>query len=83
MGYPSVRDGLIDREDWSSRSEYTGYNSKIMPEIAHQIREIAASTPPDGKKKWSSRMLCAEVEKRGILEHIVSSTVCKILREEV
>ena len=23
MGYPSVRDGLIDREDWSSRSEYT------------------------------------------------------------
>ena len=26
MGYPSVRDGLIDREDWSSRSEYTGTN---------------------------------------------------------
>jgi len=23
VGYPSVRDGLIDREDWSSRSEYT------------------------------------------------------------
>ena len=59
----------------------SGYNSKITEDVARQIREIAASTPPEGKKKWSSRMICAEAERRGIIEHIVSSTVCKILRE--
>ena len=59
----------------------SGYNSKITPEVERQIREIAASTPPAGKKKWSSRMICAEAEKRGIVDHIVSSTVCTILRE--
>lgn len=73
--------GGVEAAVYRKQRTCAGYNSKITPEIARQIREIAASTPPDGKKKWSSRMICAEVEKRGILEHIVSSTVCKILRE--
>ena len=60
----------------------THYNSKITEDVVRQIKEIAASTPPEGKKKWSSRMICAEAERRGIVDHIVSSTVCKILREK-
>ena len=73
--------GGVEAAVYRNQTTCAGYNSKITPEIARQRREIAASTPPDGKKKWSSRMICVEVEKRGILEHIVSSTVCKILRE--
>lgn len=60
----------------------TGYNSKITDNVVRQIKELVASTPPEGKKRWSSRMLCEEAEKRGIVDHIVSSTMCKILREE-
>ena len=26
-------------------------------------------------------MICAEAERRGVVDHIVSSTMCKILRE--
>lgn len=59
----------------------TGYNSKITDDVVRQIKELAATTPPEGKKRWSSRMLCEEAEKRGIVDHIVSSTMCKILRE--
>ena len=76
--------GTTDTTIQTVRTEYAAggvYNSKITPEIARQIREIAASTPPEGKKKWSSRMICAEAEKRGIVDHIVSSTVCKIIKD--
>ena len=74
--------GGVEAAVYRKQRTCTGYNSKITPEVARQIREIAASTPPEGKKKWSSRMICAEAEKRGIVDHIVSSTVCKILKEE-
>ena len=72
--------GGVEAAVYRKQRTCAGYNSKITPEIARQIREIAASTPPEGKKKWSSRMICAEAEKRGIVDHIVSSTVCKILK---
>ena len=74
--------GGVEAAVYRKQRTCTGYNSKITP-IVRQIREIAASTPPEGKKKWSSRMICAEAEMRGIVDHIVSSTVCKILRDEV
>lgn len=73
--------GGVEAAVYRKQRTCSGYNSKITDDIAQQIREIAASTPPEGKKKWSSRMICAEAEKRGIVDHIVSSTVCKILRE--
>ena len=75
--------GGVEAAVYRKQRTCAGYNSKITPEIARQIREIAASTPPDGKKKWSSRMLCEEAERRGLVDHIVSSTVCKILRGEL
>lgn len=54
---------------------------KITPEMEQAIIELAESKPPEGHKKWSSRLICEEAERRGIVDHIVSSTVCKILRE--
>ncbi len=72
--------GGVEAAVYRKKRTCDGYNSKITPEIARRIRELAASTPPEGKKKWSSRMLCAEAEKRGIVDHIVSSTVCKIIK---
>ena len=57
----------------------TQYNRKINDEVIVKIKEIAASEPPVGQKRWTTRMLCEEVKKRGILDHIVSSTMSKIL----
>lgn len=55
---------------------------KVTPEIEQAIIELAASDPPAGRNKWSSRLLCEVAIERGIVDHIVSSTVCKILREQ-
>ena len=54
---------------------------KITSEMEQAIIKLAESKPPAGHKKWSSRLICEEAEKQGIVDHIVSSTVCKILRE--
>ncbi|MCI6767118.1 MAG: helix-turn-helix domain-containing protein [Lachnospiraceae bacterium] len=55
---------------------------KVTSEIEQAIIELAASEPPAGHKKWSSRLLCEVAIERRIVDHIVSSTVCKILREQ-
>ena len=55
---------------------------KVTSEIEQAIIELAASEPPVGHKKWSSRLLCEVAIVRGIVDNIVSSTVCYILREQ-
>ena len=60
----------------------TKYNKRINDEVIWQIKELAVSPPPEGHKRWSTRLLCAEAEKRGIVEHIVSSTMSRVLKGE-
>lgn len=55
---------------------------KINDDVIRQILEIAQSEPPEGHKRWSSRMLCEAAMERGIVDHIGQSAVCKILRGE-
>lgn len=54
---------------------------KINEEVIERVLQLAATDPPDGKKRWSSRMLCDALIQEGIVEHIGQSAVCKILRE--
>ena len=60
--------------------ECAQYRRRINDRVASQIRALAAEAPPCGHKKWSSRLLSDEAVKRGIVSHIASSTVCKILK---
>ena len=54
-------------------------NKRINGTVIEQILKIAKETPPDGKKKWSIRMLCDEAVRRGIVSHIAPSTMAGIL----
>lgn len=60
----------------------TTYNKRINDEVILQIKGLAASSPPEGHKRWTTRLLCVEAEKRGIVDHIVSSTMSSILKGE-
>lgn len=54
---------------------------KINDDVVRQVLELASSKPPEGKKRWSSKMICEELMGKGVVEHIGQSAVCKILRE--
>ena len=62
--------------------ERKGYTCCVTnnPEMLQHIKDIISSTPPNGRKKWSLRMICAECIKRGYSDNIASSTVMEILK---
>ena len=67
---------------YRKKRNYTPYKKRINDDVIRQIKELAASPPPEGRKRWSTRLLCVEAEKRGIVEHIVSSTMSRVLKGE-
>ena len=57
------------------------HTRKINDEVIRRVLELAATEPPQGKKKWSSKMLCDALIEEGTVEHIGQTAVCKIMRE--
>lgn len=56
-------------------------NKRINETVIEQILQITKEDLPDGKKKWSIRMLCKEAVKRGIVSHIAPSTMAGIIKQ--
>ena len=52
---------------------------KITEEVAMKILELTKEKPPIGKKRWSIRLLCAECESRGILDHVSTGAMKEML----
>ena len=57
------------------------HTRKINDEVIRRVLELVATEPPQGKKKWSSKMLCDALIEEGTVEHIGQTAVCKIRRE--
>ena len=55
-------------------------NKRISDEVIEKILSLAEEMPPEGKKRWSIRLLCEESVKRGIVDHIAPSTMSVILK---
>ena len=70
-----LEDALYRKKRASSK-----YNSKINDRVIQKVLEVAASEPPAGYKRWSSRMICEKLMAQGIVDHIGSTAVCKILK---
>lgn len=58
------------------------YKRRIDDEAVKQIRALADEQPPEGYRKWSTRLICKEAVGRGIVAHIAAVTVGKILNGE-
>ena len=56
-------------------------NKRINDEVIEKILKLAEEVPPEGKKRWSVRLLCEESVKRGIVDHIAPSTMSGLLNQ--
>ncbi|MCB5715056.1 COG3415 family protein [Lactonifactor longoviformis] len=54
---------------------------KADEETIEKIKALYEGTPPEGHKKWSTRLLCNACVEQGILEHIAPSTMSVLLRK--
>ena len=54
---------------------------RINTEVRRQILELSKEEPPQGRKRWSLRMLCKEVVDRGIIDHISVDTMATIIKK--
>lgn len=63
------------------RSKPRGHYRRFSDEVVASLKALAKEAPPDGHKRWSSRLLCEEASKRGIVDHITPSTMLRIIGE--
>ena len=75
-------EGGIESALYESKRVVSMTNRRINEDIRRQIKELAASEPPAGKKRWSLRMICKECVDRGIVDRISVETVKRILNED-
>jgi hypothetical protein len=54
--------------------------TKFTDDVVEKIIKLSESEPPEGKKRWTVRSLCAACEKEGIVDHIAQSSLCDVLR---
>ena len=62
--------------------ERTVIHSKLNKDVRNRIRELAASQPPAGYKRWSYRLLCDEAIKQGIVDSCSIHSMKQMLSEQ-
>jgi transposase len=58
----------------------TGRPASIGKEIRDAIRQLATTPPPEGRKRWTLRLLSTEAAARGIVPSISHNEVSRILK---
>ena len=64
------------------RSKPRGHYSRFNQEAVKALKDLAKEEPPKGHKKWSSRLLCEEAVRRGIVDSITPTTMLRIIGED-
>ena len=71
--------GGIEKAIYRKKVEHRA--RKFDDNVVDSIVRITKENPPEGKKRWSLRLLCSECTKRGITKSISADTVALILKE--
>lgn len=53
---------------------------RINLNVREKILAMAAGDPPEGRQRWSLRLLCREAVNRGLIDHISEATMSSILK---
>lgn len=53
---------------------------KINEDVIRKIWALSEEKPPIGYKKWTLKLLCKECVDRGIVKHIVPTSMSKVLK---
>ena len=54
---------------------------KNIERLMEYVVEMIKENPPEGKKRWSVRLLCNECEKRGYAEHVAVGKMFNLLKK--
>ena len=68
---------LYNKKEFSSDSASQKRIAALMKKVTEMIKE----QPPEGKKKWTVRLIASECVKRGYAEHLSPACVCKLLKK--
>ena len=49
------------------------------PELLINVKKILGEAPPNGRKRWSLRMICSECTQRGYIDKISPQTMMRLL----
>lgn len=55
---------------------------KLNEDVIEELLKISKEKPPEGKKKWTIRLLEKEMVKRKIVDSISISAIAKILKKQ-
>ena len=75
-------EGGLDKAVYRKERVVSRKTRKLNDEVIAQIKELAASDPPEGYKKWTIRLLCKFCEDKGIVDGIAPSSMLRILKED-
>lgn len=76
---------------WEGGAEYAVYKKprvvsmktrKINEDVIRKIWALSEETPPVGHRKWTLKLLCQECETRGIVKHIVPTSMSNVLKQK-
>lgn len=71
--------GGIDKAVFRKERTVSTKTRKLNDDVIAEILQIMEEQPPEGRKKWSTRMLCKECVDRGIVEYISPASMWKIV----
>lgn len=73
--------GGVDKTVYRKERAVSTATRKINDDVIEKIRLKTLETPPEGHKKWSSRLLCKVCMEEGIFSEIAPTTMLRILRK--
>jgi len=63
------------------RKKQENYHRKVTGEIEARICAIACSSPPEGRSRWTMKLIANELIRLEVVEYISDSTVCEVMKK--
>ena len=63
------------------RKKQENRNRKVTGDIEARIVAIACSQAPEGRSRWTLKMIADEIIRLEVVEYISDSTVCEVLKK--
>jgi hypothetical protein len=63
------------------RKKQENYHRKVTGEIEARICAITCSQPPEGRSRWTMKLIADELIRLEIVDYISDSTICEVLKK--
>ena len=63
------------------RKKQENRHRKVTGEIEARICAIACSAPPEGRSRWTMKLIADELIRLEVVDYITDSTVCDVMKK--